>query len=131
MNEFAHKTDKHKNMTQQATSLFALGLAGVAITGVGLFQGFKHGVWAACCSFALGRCFFDDVNKAPVSVARIPFGIGVTTTALSPFSEYPLGTLIYGISYTAGALMGASLLENSTNLLSVATGLVVLQVLFI
>ena len=113
--------------TMSTTSL-ALAAGGISI--VGLYQGFKHGVWAGCCSLALGPNYLEAFSEPPAFVRVLPASLGALSTVLSPASEYPAWFALYGVCYTMGGLIAATFTETPKTLLSFGAGFILLRLLF-
>nr|WQM86826.1 hypothetical protein [Marseillevirus cajuinensis] len=107
----------------------AFALVGAGVSFFGLLHGFRHGVWSACASLALGPEHSGVFSTSPVFVSALPAALGVTTFAISPFSEYPLGTALYGVCYTAGSLVGSFALPPDLAIFF-GIGFVLLRLLF-
>nr|WRK65305.1 membrane protein [Marseillevirus futianmevirus] len=107
----------------------AFALVGAGVSFFGLLHGFRHGVWSACASLALGPEHLGVFSTSPTFVSALPAALGATTLAISPFSEYPLGTALYGVCYTVGSLVGSFALSSDLVVFS-GVGFVLLRLLF-
>ncbi|AEA06865.1 putative membrane protein [Lausannevirus] len=105
-------------------------VASAAITGIGLYSGFKHGIWTACACYALGPDGLSTFSSAPVFPIYVPAALGVSTIGLSGFAEFTVATSLFGLTYTIGALIGGSLVGTPNVLLPFGVGFVLLRLMF-
>ncbi|BAU79939.1 hypothetical protein A9K97_gp412 [Tokyovirus A1] len=88
------------------------GIVGkIAVSGVGLFCGFKAGICASAAAFALGPAAFATFSSVPVTLAFVPCAHGMVSAIASLFFTKSSIVPWIWLSYSAGALVGACLLN--------------------
>ncbi|AQM72996.1 membrane protein [Noumeavirus] len=105
-------------------------IASVAVSGIGLYNGFKHGIWTACACYALGPAGLSTFSSTPVFPTYIPTALGISTIGLSGFAEFTVATSLFGFAYTLGALVGGSLVGTPNVLLPFGIGFVLMRLVF-
>nr|WNL49624.1 membrane protein [Marseillevirus sp.] len=83
----------------------------IAVSGVGLFCGFKTAVCASAAAFALGPAAFATFSSVPVALAFAPYVYGMLSSLTSFFFTNSSICPWIWLSYSAGALAGACLLD--------------------
>lgn len=110
--------------------LLSAVIASVAVSGIGLYNGFKHGIWTACACYALGPAGLSTFSSAPVFPTYIPTALGISTIGLSGFAEFTVATSLFGFAYTLGALIGGSFIGTPNVLLPFGVGFVLTRLVF-
>lgn len=110
--------------------LLSAVITSAAITGIGLYSGFKHGIWTACACYALGPSGLSTFSTVPVFPTYIPAALGISTIGLSGFAEFTVATSLFGLTYALGALIGGSLVGTPNVLLPFGVGFVLIRLIF-
>ena len=107
-----------------------LALVSGGIAFVGLYHGIENGLLAGGCSIVMGPDYLDIFSNPPVLVSVIPASCGAIFTAMTRNSEHPAWFALYGVFFTLGALLGASLMGTPKLLFFLWLGLALLRLLF-